>query len=683
MILPVHEADAAQAVGQSASTSFRPRFNVPHVMNGPGMPLGANGRVHQMIFSFWLLKDHIGKSGGRPRVARLLNGMSEQVSPERRLMFREVAVPRRPPCKVTRSGFPVLVSLLIGCGGFNAPAFAAVDPLSPEAKSAAAAQAQELQRQQTRERSLRQQQEAIPDVRLRTSDAAQGPTAIPIQESPCFPILQISLKGDGAEQFRWALSRAYRAEDEVPVTGDGRCLGNVGINLVMKRIQNAIIDRGFVTTRVVADAQDLRSGTLQLTLVPGRVRLVRFVNEPNHGTAWNAVALRRGQLLNLRDIEQALENFKRLPTAEADIQITAAEGEGAQPGDSDLVIAWQQGFPLRLNVSVDDAGTKATGKYQASLTAAYDHPLRLNDLFYVSLNRDLGGGNEGKRGSKGGSIHYSVPYGSWLLGYTNSRSDYQQTVVGKTLDYLYSGDSLTQELKLSHLLYRDAKRKTTISAAGWTRRSHNFIDGFEVETQRRRVSGWDLGLGHREFRGDSIIDAHLNYKRGTGAFKAEQAPEELFGQGTSRMKLVTADVQIGMPFKIGERRFQYTGVIRGQRNQTRLVPQDLFSIGGRYSVRGFDGEAVLSAERGWLVRNDLGTAVGGFGMETYLGLDYGQVSGPSSQLLAGKQLAGAVLGLRGAYKAVTYDVFVGAPIHKPDQLQGRQAVTGFSVGGSF
>ena len=530
---------------------------------------------------------------------------------------------------------------------------------------------------------MRQQQESIPDVRLPTPEAAQGPAVIPTQESPCFPILRIDLKGDSADRFRWALSQAYRAEDEVPVNSDGRCLGNVGINLVMKRIQNAIIDRGFVTTRVVADAQDLRSGTLQLTLVPGRVRQVLFANEPNRGTAWNAVALRRGELLNLRDIEQALENFKRLPTAEADIQITPARGEGAQAGDSDLVIAWQQSFPLRLNVGVDDAGTKATGKYQANLTAAYDHPLRLNDLFYVNLNRDLGGGSEGKRGSKGGSFHYSVPYGNWLVGYTNSRSDYQQTVVGKTLNYLYSGDSLTQELKLSRLVYRDAKRKTTVSMVGWTRKSHNFIDGLEVEAQRRRVSGWDLGLGHREFRGASIIDAHLNYKRGTGAFKAERAPEEGYGEGTSRMKLITADAQITTPFKIGERRFQYTGAVRGQRNQTRLVPQDLFSIGGRYSVRGFDGEAVLSAERGWLVRNDLGTAVGSFGMETYLGIDYGQVSGPSAQLLAGKQLAGAVLGLRGGYKALTYDVFVGAPIHQPDQLQGRKAVTGFSVGGSF
>ena len=32
----------------------------------------------------------------------------------------------------------------------------------------------------------------------------------------------------------------------------------------------------------------------------------------------------------------------------------------------------------------------------------------------------------------------------------------------------------------------------------------------------------------------------------------------------------------------------------------------IFSIGGRYTVRGFDGEASLMGERGWLLRNDIG-----------------------------------------------------------------------------
>ncbi len=37
-----------------------------------------------------------------------------------------------------------------------------------------------------------------------------------------------------------------------------------------------------------------------------------------------------------------------------------------------------------------------------------------------------------------------------------------------------------------------------------------------------------------------------------------------------------------------------------------LTQQDKLSIGGRYTVRGFDGELSLSGEKGWLWRNELG-----------------------------------------------------------------------------
>jgi len=563
----------------------------------------------------------------------------------------------------------------------------AADLPTPEALSgAAAAQAQETLRQQARQRALREQLEPLPNVRLEAgAPAADGPSVIPAEaESPCFSIGRIELKGELSSRFQWALDQAYLPADP-PVTSGSRCLGNIGINLVMKRIQNAIVERGFVTTRLVAEPQDLRSGTLSLTLVPGRIRSVRFEEgSSRRATRWNAVPVRPGQVLNLRDIEQALENFKRLPTAEADIQITPAQEPDAQAGESDLVIAWKQAFPVRLNASVDNAGTRATGRYQGSLTLSYDHLLRLNDLFYINGNHDLGGGGDaGPKGSNGSSFHYSVPFGYWLLGFSSSRSDYSQTVVGNSQSYLYAGDTLTNELKLSRLVYRDAKRKSTVSLSGWTRKSHNFIDDTEVEGQRRRMAGWELGVAHREFSGAAIIDAHAAYRRGTGARRAEPAPEEDNGGGTSRMKLITMDAQYMRPFKLGDQRLSYTGAWRAQWNRTPIVPPDRFSIGGRYTVRGFDGEAVLSAERGWLVRNDVGLALGHLGAETYLGLDVGQVGGTSAQQLAGRRLAGAVLGLRGGYKAVTYDLFIGTPLSKPDHLPAKGGVTGFSFSGAF
>lgn len=534
--------------------------------------------------------------------------------------------------------------------------------------------ARELQRQQERERAQRQQLEATPDVRLQPSVAPDG-ERIPESESPCFTIREIRFD-DPTGRFGWALAAADGAGD--PATG--RCLGSRGINLVMTRLQNAIVARGYVTTRVLAEAQDLTGGVLTLKIIPGRIRAIRFADgSAERANAWNAFPAAPGDLLNLRDIEQALENFKRVPTAEADIQIVP----GDALGESDIVIAWKQAFPLRLTLSAHDGGSDSTGKYQGSATVSGDHLLTLNDLFYASFNKDLGGGDKGRRGTRGHALHYSLPLGYWTLGATSSANRYHQSVAGINQTYLYRGTSEDHEIKLSRLVYRDAVNKTTVSLRGYLTKSNNYIDDTEVEVQRRRMAGWEAAIGHRAFLGQATVDLDLAWRRGTGAFAALKAPEEDFDEGTARPRLLTAEAALTLPFALGTQRLRYQGTWRAQWKRTPLVPQDRFSIGGRYTVRGFDGESVLMAERGFLIRNDLSLALGQSGQELYLGVDHGRVGGPSAELLVGRHLTGAVIGLRGNYKQLNYDVFVGGPLDKPENFQTHHRTAGFNLTLSF
>ncbi|MGE8250257.1 MAG: ShlB/FhaC/HecB family hemolysin secretion/activation protein [Stenotrophomonas bentonitica] len=535
---------------------------------------------------------------------------------------------------------------------------------------------QELLRQQERERALREQLETRPDARLQDAPVA-APERLPQDEAPCFVINRITLEGEQADRFQWALPAAN-------VKGDpalGRCLGTAGINVVMSRVQNAIVERGYVTTRVLAQPQDLTTGTLALTVVPGTLRQIRFAEGTHRdATLWNAIPARSGDLLNLRDIEQGLENFKRVPTAEADIQISPAEGADAAPGQSDLVVQWSQQRLVRFNLSLDDSGSKATGKTQAGATMSLDHALRQNDLFYVNLNHDVFSG--GKRGTKGFTFHYSVPVGYWLFGATRSGYEYEQTVAGNQQSYLYSGESYNAEVRATRLLFRNASSKTSMYLRAWERDSRNFIDDTEILVQRRRMGGWELGLNHRHFIGQATLDGTVGFRRGTGAFGSIAAPEELFGEATSHPKIYFADAQLSLPFQLGQQRLRYTGSWRAQWNRGGLVPQDRFAIGGRYTVRGFDGEMSLMGERGWLIRNDIGLALGG-GQEFYVGADYGHVGGSATQWQVGNDLAGSVIGLRGSYRGLYWDGFVGAPLKKPSGFQNAYTVTGFTLSWSF
>lgn len=529
-------------------------------------------------------------------------------------------------------------------------------------------------RQQERERALREQQERTTDERLKP--AIIDAQTLPQGETPCFRIDRLVLTGELAEDFQWALESASILGDD----WRGRCLGTTGINVLLARVQQAVIAKGFVTTRVLVGPQDLGAGTLTLTLVPSRIAALRFKDEAARTSLRNAIPARVGELVNLRDIEQGLENLKRLPTADADIQIEASTAPDARPGDSDLVVSYTQKRPLRATLSLDDGGTDGTGKTQAGATVAWDNPLGLNDLFYVSLNHDAF--NHQGQGTAGQTAHYSVPYGDWLLSTTASQSDYHQSVAGLYENYVYSGDSSNAELRLARLLYRDASRKTTASIRAFRRASHNFIDDEELGPQRRVVGGWEASLNHREFIGQATLDATLAYRRGTGAFGAIEAPEDPL-EGTSRMKLFTTDVSLNAPFKVAGEQLRYSALWRAQWNRTPLTPQDRFAIGGRYTVRGFDGENSLLGERGWLIRNDLGWALGQSGAELYAGVDYGHIGGPSADWQLGANLAGGVIGIRGSFQGLSYDFFVGAPISKPEGFRTARVTGGFSLNYSF
>lgn len=529
--------------------------------------------------------------------------------------------------------------------------------------------AQQLQRQQQRERAQNEQsEEQRPDVRLPRAPLPAAAT-YPLNETPCFPIRRIDLKGEGAAQFAWALKAA---DDAI-----GLCLGSGGINAILGKVQNALVGAGYVTTRVLAAPQDLLTGRLELVVVPGRVRAVRFAAPADKdGPSWRtAVPARPGDLLNLRDVEQALENLKRVPTAEADIEVVP----GDLPGESDLLIKWRQSRPVRLSLSADDSGSESTGKYQGGATVSLDNLMGWHELAYVSVNRDLpAGGARGEHGTRNYALHYSMPAGYWLLSMNASHYRYYQAIAGANQTYIYSGTSGNLDFKAARVLYRDAARKTTGSLRLYQRHSNNFIDDTEVEVQRRQMGGFELSLAHKEFIGDSTLDGSVTYKRGIHLFGTLPAPEEEFNDGTSRPALINADAALTLPFALRGVKLQYQANWRGQWSRTPLIPQDRFAIGGRYTVRGFDGETSLSADQGWLLRNELSWAVSDRN-QIYLGLDYAQVGGAHTALLAGTSLAGAALGWRGQLGGLQIDLFTGQPLRKPEHVRTASRTGGFSL----
>lgn len=567
---------------------------------------------------------------------------------------------------------------------------AAAAPVFADNVPAAVEQRQSVQeaQQQLRLQQLQQQ----PDVR-RDILPEQAAPMLPQNEVPCFAVNRIELEGSESDRFQFALAQALQK------TGfeAGMCLGGRGINSIMTSAQNILIARGYTTTRILAAPQDLNEGRLVLTVVPGRIREIRIdTADTAHSHADRITSFQNefpaspGDILNLRDLEQGLENLKRVPTADADIRIVPAQ----EPSESDVTVLWRQRtVPFRVSLGADDGGSRFTGKYQGSITLSADNPLGLSDLFYVSYNRDLGHkasytdaqGRHTGSGTNGYNLHYSVPFGYWQAFLSRSYYRYHQAVAGDSQNYDYNGRSYTGEAGLSRLLYRDAHRKSHITAKLWQRESESFIDDAPIDVQRRRTAGWALGVAHKEYLGRAVFDFSADYKRGTGRNRSLKAPEDLFGEGVSRAEILTADAGLNLPFAWGGQWFGYETQAHIQWSRKPLVPQDRLSIGNRYSVRGFDGETVLSAERGWYWRNDFSWHYLP-GHQIYAAADAGRVSGPSQRHLPGQTLIGAAIGLKGQLKAggtLSYNLMAGKPLKKPARLQTASHVYGFNLNYAF
>ncbi|KVD01528.1 hypothetical protein WI77_32815 [Burkholderia ubonensis] len=560
---------------------------------------------------------------------------------------------------------------------------------TPADQAAAARANAEQDRQAQQQRDAQQREAAVraPSVRSEVPHAETYPT-LPV-ETPCFRIDRFTLdvpdslpdgvKAKGASALpmdRFAFAREWLEHYT------GQCVGKQGLDVLVKALSQDILSRGYITTRVLLPEQDLSSGALKVSLIPGVIRRVHFADEKLRGTWKTAFPTRDGELLNLRDLEQGLEQMKRVTSQDVSMQIVPAD----VPGESDVVLDVKRGKPWTVVVSIDNSGTRATGKLQGNISLGIDNPLGLNDVFNVGASQDLEFGDK-RLGSHGWNAFYSIPWGYWtatLSAYTNT---YYQQIAGVNQTFVASGNSKTFDFKLARVLARSQNDVF----GGYVRLSRrfgqSFIEDTEIPQQRRNNTLIELGLTDRHYFGGAQFDGSLAYRQGVGGFGAQDDVLAAGGGPTYRYKMAVVDANLSAPFAIAQQPFRYVTTFHGQYTGNSLYYIDDVTIGSRYTVRGFDGETMLAAARGFYWRNELQMPIGQTGQALYAGLDYGHVWGPQPVALVGTQLAGAVIGVKGSvatrFGGYGYNLFAGTPVYKPSGFPTARVTVGFQVTAQF
>lgn len=449
---------------------------------------------------------------------------------------------------------------------------------------------------------------------------------------------------------------------------EGHCLGVKGIETVATLIQDYFIKAGFITTRVETPSQNLASQQLLLRVVPGRIAKVIIENKDFRD--W-ILPFGKEDVLNIRDIEQGLENIQRTPGTDVRINIVPGEAEGY----SNIVISINRTTFWNLHTSWNNWGDESTGRQLINGAAYLYNTARLNDLFW------LAGTTSTTRNYKNFSSYYSIPVGYWEYEIFYSQSKSQQPIDISYLKFDYTGKNKYLSLKGSRTLYRDQNKKITGSAELLRRKAEYSLDDIELALQKRDMGNIRLAVNYKQNIANGVFDSTLRWQRFLTWFGGEKTPDMISGDVNSASQIFSLYLHYLKWLPVTPLQVYYDANIGTQYARHALTLQDQFAIGNRWTVRGFENSIGLDGNSGFYLQNTVGFLTGYRNIELYMGADYGQVNagGSAQSLYAHNKIMGMAVGLKGLVKSLAYDFSLTTPVIYPHDFNVDKFTANFNV----
>lgn len=516
----------------------------------------------------------------------------------------------------------VTVVLLLGSCFFLISPSSAQTPPVPAVGAARPIQdpAQPLldqQRDQARQRALTQAPATITGVPdAQTLDIPIGTPVDQIAEAgPTFNVSKIELEapagvastGNPPIVLKTILKPAQI--DAITAPFVGHALGAHRLNVLLKRLTDAFIGAGYVTTRAFLGPQNLESGALKVTVQVGRVesftingqsiRRIPQGQRPVGGGLFtdagteNAFPTSPGDALNLEDLDQGASQINRLRRNQAEVQILP----GQTPGDSVVAVTNHSGDGVYYSLGVDNYGNSATGvtRYRAGIEAdnliGLQESISLNFLDSLDSNAIVG------------SI--AVPYGRHTFSYTLSDSEYQELIGTTALLY---GRTLSHIFGWNYSLDRTQAGSTNLDATLSWRRTDREVNDVALDTQHLavlRVGGnWLRKFVVNDAPGNATLDVGIS--EGLPWLEADHDSQDTVrGDAHSQFTKLDASASFTVPLPtVGRAAFAYRGAVGGQYTNVALYGSEQLYLGGMDSIRGFrTGE--IAGDRGIYSRNEI------------------------------------------------------------------------------
>lgn len=519
---------------------------------------------------------------------------------------------------------------------------------------------QQQQRNQLQQDS--QQREALQRM---TPPRTGAPTGVSGTGGPCFTLTSIELQG--AE----ALPAAVRQQLTAPYLG--QCVGVAQINQLVKQVSDWYIAQGYITSRAFLTAQDLSHGTLRLVVMEGKLQDIRLETQdaPLLHSAFPGL---KGKILNLRDIEQGMEQINRLRHQPVRIDIQP----GSLPGYSVVNLTATPEHPVSLNAGFDNSGQKSTGVGQLTASLTANNPLGLADQWYVGGSRSSAFMND--RDAHSVQTGFSLPYGYWLLDYSYSYSDYVNTISSQGFDWRSTGDSQAHRFTLSRVIYRNGEMKTGLSLGLAYRISRNYLNETRLDSSSHKFTSLTGGISHSQklWGGYATLSPALSH--GVPWLGAESDDHRADGAPKAEFTKWGTSASFYLPLA---GKFTYLTSLTGQWTGDRLYGTERMTLGGDSSVRGFK-EQYLSGDNGGYWRNEITRPIAAVPLlgdiSALAAVDGGYLRHDRQDTNSAGSLWGAAVGLSSANASFVSQFTVGWPLAYPRQLSPDRVSVYYRLG---
>ena len=491
------------------------------------------------------------------------------------------------------------------------------------------------------------------------------------------PVLVAPCRDDSKINITGAPKLSVLVRESISSKFTGLCLESGDIERIVGDIERILgeitsyyINQGFVTTRAYLPPQDLSKGDLEILVVEGVVEKVS-IDDNNAGSVsiGNAFTGIEGNVLNLRDLEQGIDQLNRLASNDAQLDIQP----GAEAGQSIIVVRNEPTSRFHFNISTDNHGSKSTGKVQTAFRATADNLFGFNDMVSAT-HKETTPGSWGTKFSLSDSVNFSVPFGRTTLSLGTSRSQYFSQLRARSGSvFTTSGNNKTINGRLDNVIYRNQSERMTLAAAITAKKASNYLDGQYLSVSSRGLAVLDLETSITTAIAGGSLTLDIVIASGLKSLGAMNDPVDLpVSAPRAQFQKINLGFNFSRPFSLRGMDAVFNSKLTTQSSEVALYGSEQISIGGIGSVRGFV-QNTLSGDNGYYLRNEfsvtptwkIGEKV--IGSRLYVGYDTGEVRNIIPGVPQGR-LSGITFGTSSSWDNFSVDIFNSRAVSLPSNM---------------